>query len=116
MTRSTLKSLNKLRQFAQDKADTLFHTLERQWSYSIRDCETKGWAIEGVRAEQMKNSIGTPTAESSLWSVDDKSMAFLIERFYKGIQNGDWKAEALKQDQLIFVRSIQICTAARYLF
>jgi tetratricopeptide (TPR) repeat protein len=43
---------------------------------------------------------GTPTLVASLWSVEDRSTAYLMERFYGYIQDGVGKAEALRQAKL----------------
>jgi CHAT domain-containing protein/Tfp pilus assembly protein PilF len=43
---------------------------------------------------------GTPTLVASLWSVEDRSTAYLMERFYGYLQDGMGKAEALRQAKL----------------
>ena len=57
MTTSTPEFLQKLRKFVQDEADTQYHALEKQWSYPLQERVARGWAIEGLRVEQMKNGI-----------------------------------------------------------
>jgi CHAT domain-containing protein len=43
---------------------------------------------------------GTPSLVATLWSVDDASTQFLMERFYGYLQEGQGKAPALRQAQL----------------
>jgi CHAT domain-containing protein len=43
---------------------------------------------------------GTPSLVATLWSVDDASTQFLMERFYGYLQDGMGKASALRQAQL----------------
>ena len=43
---------------------------------------------------------GTPSLVATLWSVDDKSTRFLMERFYGYLKEGHGKASALRQAQL----------------
>lgn len=57
MKTSTPEFLQKLRKFVQDEADAQYRTLEKQWSYPLQERVAKGWAIEGLRIEQMKNSV-----------------------------------------------------------
>ncbi len=57
MKTSTPEFLQKLRKFVQDEADTQYRALEKQWSHSLQERVAKGWAIEGLRIEQMKNDI-----------------------------------------------------------
>jgi len=57
MKTSTPEFLQKLRKFVQMEADTQYRALEKQWSHSLQERAAKGWAIEGLRIEQMKNGI-----------------------------------------------------------
>ena len=57
MTTSTPEFLQRLRNFVQDEADAQYHALDKQWSHPLRERVAKGWAIEGLRVEQMKNGI-----------------------------------------------------------
>jgi len=57
MKTSTPEFLQKLRKFVQMEADTQYRALEKQWSHSLQERVAKGWAIEGLRIEQMKNGI-----------------------------------------------------------
>lgn len=57
MKPSTPEFLQKLRKFVQDEADTQYLALAKQWSHSLQERVAKGWAIEGLRIEQMKNGI-----------------------------------------------------------
>jgi CHAT domain-containing protein/tetratricopeptide (TPR) repeat protein len=43
---------------------------------------------------------GTPSIIATLWSVDDRPTALLMERFYTYLQDGMGKAEALREAQL----------------
>jgi len=43
---------------------------------------------------------GTPSLVASLWSVEDRSTAYLMERFYGYLREGRAKAQALRQAQL----------------
>lgn len=42
---------------------------------------------------------GAPSVVASLWSVDDRSTSMLMTRFYRHLQEGMGKAEALRQAQ-----------------
>ena len=57
MKTSTPEFLQKLRKFVQMEANTQYRALEKQWSHSLQERVAKGWAIEGLRIEQMKNGI-----------------------------------------------------------
>jgi DNA replication ATP-dependent helicase Dna2 len=57
MKTSTPEFLQKLRKFVQDEAETQYRQLEQQWSHPIQERVARGWAIEGLRVEQMKNGI-----------------------------------------------------------
>src|SRR5262245_37365742 len=57
MKPSTPEFLQKLRSFVQDEADTQHRALEKQWSRALQERVAKGWAIEGLRIEQIKNGI-----------------------------------------------------------
>lgn len=57
MKTSTPEFLQKLRKFVQMEADTQYRALEKQWSHSLQERVAKGWAIEGLRIEQMKNGM-----------------------------------------------------------
>src|SRR6266545_4893268 len=57
MNASPSEFLQRLRKFVQHEADTQHRALERQWSCSLQERVARGWAIEGLRVEQMKNSI-----------------------------------------------------------
>ena len=91
MTQSTPELLNKLRQFVQDEADTQFRALERQWSHSIRDRVAKGWAIEGLRVEQMKNGIARLTCATNESRFREGDLVILH-------QNNPWDPDALHFD------------------
>jgi DNA replication ATP-dependent helicase Dna2 len=57
MNDSTPEFLKKLRKFVQAEADAQYRTLEKQWSRPLQERVARGWAIEGLRVEQMKNGI-----------------------------------------------------------
>ena len=47
---------------------------------------------------------GTPSVVVSLWNVNDQSAADLMIRFYRNLQTGMTKGEALRQAQLETIR------------
>ncbi len=53
MKTSTPEFLQKLRKFVQDEADAQYRALDKQWSHPLQERVAKGWAIEGLRVEQM---------------------------------------------------------------
>ena len=57
MKTSTPEFLQKIRKFVQDEADAQYRALDKQWSHPLQERVAKGWAIEGLRVEQMKNGI-----------------------------------------------------------
>lgn len=57
MNTSTPEFLQKLREFVQGEADAQYRALQKQWSYPLQERVAKGWAIEGLHIEQIKNSI-----------------------------------------------------------
>lgn len=61
MNTSTPQFLHKLRRFVQNEADAQYRALEKQWAHPLQERVAKGWAIEGLRIEQMKNDIARLT-------------------------------------------------------
>lgn len=57
MNTSTPEFLQKLRKFVQNEADAQYRALEKQWAHPLQERVAKGWAIEGLRIEQMKKDI-----------------------------------------------------------
>jgi DNA replication ATP-dependent helicase Dna2 len=57
MRNSTPEFLQKLRKFVQDEANTQYRALEKQWSLPLQERVARGWAIEGLRVEQMRNGM-----------------------------------------------------------
>jgi DNA replication ATP-dependent helicase Dna2 len=57
MNASTPEFLKRLRKFVQAEADAQYRALEKQWSHPLQERVARGWAIEGLRSEQMKNGI-----------------------------------------------------------
>src|SRR5512139_2135179 len=57
MTQTTLEFLERLRRFVENEASTQYKQLERQWSAPLAERVARGWAIEGVRVEDLKNNI-----------------------------------------------------------
>jgi DNA replication ATP-dependent helicase Dna2 len=57
MNASTPEFLKRLRKFVQAEADAQYRALEKQWSHPLQERVARGWAIEGLRIEQMKNGI-----------------------------------------------------------
>jgi DNA replication ATP-dependent helicase Dna2 len=54
---STPEFLQKLRKFVQQEAGAQYRELEQQWSRPLQERIARGWAIEGLHVEQMKNGI-----------------------------------------------------------
>jgi hypothetical protein len=88
---SSLDFLNKLREFVRDEADTQHRELERQWSHSIRDRVAKGWAVEGLRVEQMKNGIARLSCATNDSRFREGDLVILH-------QNNPWDPNALHFD------------------
>lgn len=65
MKTSTPEFLQKLREFVQGEADAQYRALQKQWSYPLQERVAKGWAIEGLHIEQMKNSIARLTCATN---------------------------------------------------
>ncbi|PWB70301.1 MAG: hypothetical protein C3F07_17325 [Anaerolineales bacterium] len=57
MNASTPEFLKRLRKIVQAEADAQYRALEKQWSRPLQERVARGWAIEGLRIEQMKNGI-----------------------------------------------------------
>jgi DNA replication ATP-dependent helicase Dna2 len=57
MKTSTPEFLQKLQKFVRDEADAQYRALEQQWSHPLQERVSRGWAIEGLRVEQMKNGM-----------------------------------------------------------
>jgi len=57
MNDSTPEFLRRLRKFVQREADVQHRALEGQWSRPLQERVARGWAIEGLRVEQLKNGI-----------------------------------------------------------
>lgn len=57
MKTSTPEFLQKLQKFVRDEAEAQYRALEQQWSHPLQERVSKGWAIEGLHVEQMKNGI-----------------------------------------------------------
>ena len=65
MKTSTPEFLQKLRKFVQDEAEAQYRQLEQQWSHALQERVARGWAIEGLRVEQMKNGIARLTCSTN---------------------------------------------------
>ena len=57
MNGSPSEFLQRLRKFVQQEADTQHRALDKQWSRPLQERVARGWSIEGLRVEQMKNGI-----------------------------------------------------------
>ena len=57
---------------------------------------------------------GANTVIATLWSVNDKSTAFITQQFYQNIKNGDTKANALRKAKLTYLNKHQFSEAAPY--
>jgi CHAT domain-containing protein len=67
-------------------------------------CETqKGKLSSGDELVGLTRAFifaGTPSIVASLWTVDDRATSILMEYFYRHLQKGMGKADALRQAQL----------------
>ncbi|WP_323808843.1 CHAT domain-containing protein [Nostoc sphaeroides] len=64
-------------------------------------CETaKGNKQSAMGIAGMATQAGARSTVATLWRVDADSTALLMQEFYKGLNNGLPKAEALRQAQL----------------
>ena len=91
MKQSTPELPQKLRQFVQDEAETQYRALERQWSHSLRDRVAKGWAIEGLRVEGMKNGIARVSCATNESRFREGDLVILH-------RNNPWDSDALHFD------------------
>ena len=57
MPHSTTEFLLRLRKLVQDEAEAQLDTLTRQWSRSLQERVARGWAIEGLRVQQVQNGL-----------------------------------------------------------
>jgi hypothetical protein len=57
MNTSPSEFLQRLRKFVQREADTQHRALEGQWSHLLQERVARGWPIEGLHVEQMRNGI-----------------------------------------------------------
>ena len=57
MKTSTPEFLQKLRKFVQNEADAQYRALEKQWAHPLQERVAKGWSVEGLHIERMKNDI-----------------------------------------------------------
>ena len=53
-----------------------------------------------------------PSIITSLWKVDDLATAVMVKRFYRYLRDGLPRAEALRQAQLLVMRSVDNQPAA----
>jgi CHAT domain-containing protein len=71
-------------------------------------CETGlGKEVKGEGLMSLTRAFmyaGTPSVVVSLWNVNDQSAADLMIRFYRNLQTGMTKGEALRQAQLETIR------------
>lgn len=84
---------------------------------ALSACETgvgalkRGEGVIGLTRAFMY--AGTPSVLVSLWSVDDQSTSFLMTEFYRHLNAGVHKAEALRQAKLALIEQQRKGTAAR---
>ena len=57
---------------------------------------------------------GCPATLMTLWSVDEKSTAYIIDHFYDYLMDGDKKSEALKKAKIDFLESANLQERAPY--
>jgi DNA replication ATP-dependent helicase Dna2 len=57
MNASPSEFLQRLRKFVQQESNVQHRTLEGQWSRPLQERVARGWAIEGLHVEQVKNGI-----------------------------------------------------------
>jgi tetratricopeptide (TPR) repeat protein len=78
--------------------------LDRADLVTLSACETQlGELSAGDEVVGLSRAFiyaGTPSLVASLWSVNDESTCFLMERFYGYLKEGTGKASALRQAQL----------------
>jgi CHAT domain-containing protein len=55
---------------------------------------------------------GAASLVLTLWTVEDRSTAGLMQRFYQGLAQGQRKASALRQAQRAFIRPVDDDPAA----
>lgn len=69
-------------------------------------CETAkgdGRAMLGIAGTLVQT--GARAAFATLWKVNDVSQTILMEEFYKGLNRGETKAEALRSAQISLILS-----------
>ena len=57
MQASAPEFLQKLENLVRNEAEAQYRALEQQWSRPLQERVARGWAIEGLRVEQIKNGI-----------------------------------------------------------
>lgn len=57
MSQANTEFLDKLRRYIQEETEAQFEALERQWSAPLQERVAKGWAIEGLSVQGVKNNI-----------------------------------------------------------
>lgn len=76
---------------------------------TLSACETSlGMAGAGDELMGLSRAFlyaGAPSLILSLWKVEDRSTAVLMDRFYKALRRGESKAAALQQAQLALLRN-----------
>jgi CHAT domain-containing protein len=55
---------------------------------------------------------GAASLVLTLWTVEDRSTAGLMQRFYQGLAQGQRKGSALRQAQLAFIQADQAASAS----
>jgi len=79
---------------------------------TLSACNTGAGEVTGSGFEFMGMTraflyAGTPSVLASLWSVDDRATAELMELFYKNLLSGQTKSEALQQAQLAMMKKYE---------
>lgn len=83
--------LEKLKQFVHDEAQSQYREIEKQWSHPLKERVAKGWAIEGIRVDSLKNGILHITCDTNESRFREGDLVILH-------RNNPWDPNALHLD------------------